>query len=214
MLAQHAFQRAHLVAAVGGLAVERVDFGEARAGFLLDRRVQFDEGDALGSRQRPAQRGFAGAAQADQRDAAMPRIARFRRGQGVSGCFAHAGEVAGRQLRQPLHQLRELGGALAAGLLRAARRGGVAIYLGQYHGQRHVQRAGHVAQQQHGGVAGAGFQVGEVAFGHPRATRKILAGHAARRAQRADALPEVRQIGIALGGAVVGVRFGIRFGIQ
>ena len=50
-----------------------------------------------------------------------------------------------------------------------------------------AERAGDAAQQQHGGVAFAGFELGEVALGHPGALRQHLARHAAPLARVADA---------------------------
>jgi predicted naringenin-chalcone synthase len=126
-----------------------------------------------------AQRRFARTAQADQRDTAMAGVTGFRWRQRVPRGFPHAGQIACRQLCKPLNQLRELCGARVA----SAARIGMAVDLRQHHGQWHVQRVGHLPQQQHRCVAGAGFEIGEIAFRYVRAARQILARHAACRAQ-------------------------------
>jgi hypothetical protein len=67
-------QRAALVAAVAGLPVQQQDLVHAGAGLALDLAVEFDEGHAALGRQLAAQRGLAGAAQADQRDALLAAL--------------------------------------------------------------------------------------------------------------------------------------------
>src|SRR6185437_17032237 len=73
---QHGFERAALIAAIGGLAVEIKNLAQRRAGDALDLAVKFDERHAEVFRQHRAERRFAGATQTDQRDA----LAAFMRG--------------------------------------------------------------------------------------------------------------------------------------
>ena len=61
-----------LGAAISGLSVEIEYFAEWRAGFALDLAVEFDERRTKPLRRKRAERRFAGAAQADERDAPTP----------------------------------------------------------------------------------------------------------------------------------------------
>jgi len=72
VLLQHRFERAALVAAVGGEAVQRMNFGHAASGNTLDFAIQLDKGHAELIGEQLSERGLAGAAQSDQRDARAP----------------------------------------------------------------------------------------------------------------------------------------------
>jgi hypothetical protein len=68
----------------------------------------------------------------------------------------------------------------------------------------------HLEQDENGRIAGAVFQVGQVAFRHACRKRNRLARHAAAGAQRAHALAECPEKGVA---ADVGARLGFEIGL-
>ena len=150
------FERAALVAAVGVLAVQRLDLADR-----CSRRTSRSRGSARRTGSpgpRPAcwpERRLAGAAQADQRDAraalralpwsppvpsSSPSATRARRSVGLVALLEQFAD------QQPFGR----------------RRGDVA----EQFGQRALQRLRHLQQDQDRGVADAVFQVGEMALGH------------------------------------------------
>src|SRR5882724_2733273 len=68
ILSQHGFQCLAFHAAITARAVEVKDNGEGEARISFDLLVEFDEGDAKDLSEKAAERGLAGAAQADQGD--------------------------------------------------------------------------------------------------------------------------------------------------
>ena len=70
--------------AIAGLSVERKNVGEGHAGFFFDFAVEFDEGNVARGGEFFAERGFAGAAKADQGDAFDARR-NFRREKIATG---------------------------------------------------------------------------------------------------------------------------------
>ncbi len=74
-----------LEAAEHGLAVHGEDLGQLHAAGALDLAVELDEGHGQRLRRELAERGLAGAAQADERDAALRRGARLAEALGDAG---------------------------------------------------------------------------------------------------------------------------------
>ncbi|MGY4367286.1 hypothetical protein ACVW1A_003351 [Bradyrhizobium sp. LB1.3] len=141
-------QRRLLHAAKAFLAVERDDLGHREAVLLLDLLVELDKAPADLLRQHPAERGLAGAAQADQRDAAERRAPRRR-------CAAAGEQILGlRDLRR-----RRLAQEIAKHLPVRGR-----IPRGKQIFQMRAHRVGDAAQQHDGDVALAALELRDVAL--------------------------------------------------
>ncbi len=132
-------------------------------------------------RERAAERGLAGAAQPDQRDPL--RAARLAQP-----------EVAHQPEHDVLEAVLAAAGRGSAGCRRCSTEGSRCV---EQLGQRHAQRARDVAQQQHGRIAFARFELREIALGHAGLLRQRLARHAAALARLADGAPSARGIGVA-----------------
>src|SRR6185312_328254 len=106
MALDHRLERAALIAAKGGLAIEVEDRGKPGAGLALDLAVEFDEGHVEALGERVAERRFAGAAQPDERDAVAP-LARHRGAEGIGEEAARLRQVLLRKTAQRLDEERE-----------------------------------------------------------------------------------------------------------
>ena len=122
----------------------------ARAVFLLDHAVELDERHAELFGQHLAERGFAGAAQADQRDppAAIGRPRRDR--SAARSMSAMRRQIARRHAAEQIDDPR-VGRGNAAGLR-------------QQFEHRHFQRVGDGAHHQHRRIAGAAFDLRQIAL--------------------------------------------------
>jgi len=184
MLLGNAEQRTPLVAAVAGLSMEQQDFVHAGAGLALGLAVQLDEGYAALHRQLRTQRGLAGAAQANQRNALLTAL---RTAQAVGGSNQRIDLVELRIVephQQALHPCQ-----------RRARR------ILQQFDQRQVQCAGCRFQGIDGYITFAGFHIRQKALAQARIGRQLLACHAPARAPGPHALAQ-------LGQGPTGLRFG------
>ena len=185
VLAQHVVERLALGAAEGLLAEHLEDFAQRGAAALLDLAVEFDERHAERSRQQAAERRFAAAAQADQRDAPLRKSS--------DGCAEmlqqQLARLRERRRRQPLEELRQQH--------QVERRFGAVMHQLR---DRQADGARDAPQQHDRAIAVAGFELRQIALRHSRVLGQRLARHAALIAQRAHALAEPAQIGRRLAG--------------
>ncbi|MPN21149.1 hypothetical protein SDC9_168528 [bioreactor metagenome] len=171
------FQGAAFVAAVSAHAIQVINLAHAAARELFDFLVELDERHAHVIGQPMRQRGFARAAQADERDARMAvDVAAGRRAQQFASGNAHAVQFFFAAAFEQLADQQPFG---AGG-------GDVAQQLG--HGA--LQRLRDLVQHQNGDVAGAVFQIGKVALGYLGATGQAAPREAAPRAQLAHPLAQ------------------------
>ena len=194
------FECPSLVTTVGVRAVEVVDLADATSGKFLDLAAQFDEGVAQVIGQALAQRALARTAQTDQGNAGMARPRIAAGAQQFGQCLAGPAQVGFAAVLQQFADQQPLG------------RGGGDV--AQQFGQRAVQRLRHLQQHQDGGIAGAVFEVGQVALRDVRRSRHRLAGHALTRTQGAHPLAQCHQKGVARlahGHGRIGLRFGRHF---
>ena len=136
--------------------------------------VELDEGHAELAGEPGPERGFAAAAQTDERDSVLARTVR-------AAVFADElgpdpGELRRRQALEELQNQRELD--------RLSVVGANELIEGE------VQRLGDLAQQQHRDVAAPRFELGEIALRHARIAREDLPRHPPPGTCFADALPE------------------------
>jgi hypothetical protein len=161
--------------------------------------IELDEGPAESARGDAPERRLAGAAQADQRDAADRgrclsgwRIRRFsaqRRNSGLDRIGLGS-----------LQQFAQQGPLTGQGL--------VAYQVFD----RCAGRARHASQQDDRKIALAAFKLGEIALGDARSDGQRLARHAAKRAHLAHPLAKLAEEGAIRRGA--GGRVGLRSGIS
>ena len=185
VLAQHVFQRLALGAAEGLLAEHVEDLAQWRAAAALDLAVELDEGHVEPRRQQAAERRLAAAAQADQRDAPAPQIVR-RLAEMLQQQVAR---LAQRGRRQPFEELAQQH--------QVERR--IGAFVDEL-GHRQADGARDPPQQHDRDVAFADLELGQIALRHLRVLGQHLARHAALVAQRAHALAEAAQIGVACRG--------------
>jgi hypothetical protein len=163
---------------VSVLTVEFEQRGESDAGGAFDFTVELDKWYAEPLRSRAPERGLAGAAQTDQRDAAAT-LRRLRRRERAGEPRARRRQAAGVEPAQKLGRVRQV--------FRLPR------LVEQQTAQRHLQRAGQPAQQQHRDVAAPALQLGDIAFRESGLRSQRSARHAAFRPQFAHALAEPPQ---------------------
>ena len=177
-------QRGLFHAAKAFLAVERDDLGDRQTVLRLDLLVELDETPADPFRQHLAEGGFAGAAQADQRDA-RKRSPPLRReafaGEDVLGLR----DLVRRGLSQQVANDRPIGCGLGDGN---------EIF------QMRAHRVRYPAQQHDGDVALAAFKLRDVALGNAGHSGEHFSRHAAKRAHGADTLSELlEKAGLGIG---------------
>ena len=184
VLAQHVLQRLALGAPEGLLAEHVEDLAQGRAAAPLDLAVELDEGHVELLRQQTAEGGLAAAAQADERDAPAAQVLRAaRRNARVSRSRASLKACAGSRSRNCVSSTRSSAGSAPS--------------LHQLR-DRQADGARDPAQQHDRAIAFADLELGEIALRHFRVLGQHLARHAALIAQRAHALAEAAQIGVAV----------------
>ena len=176
---EHAVERALFVAPVTGLAGQIEDLIELHAGDGGDLARDFEKRAVEGGGEFAAERAFAGAAQADQRDArrALRRAARaeapVQQGRGL-------GELGGVELEQAPLDRGEFERARAA--------------LAHQLGERQAERRRDLAQPRDRNIAAAGFELDEKTLRQLRVARQQFARHAALQPLRLDARAQRAEI--------------------
>ena len=162
------------------LAVPGENLRQLHAAGALNLAVELHEwhGQRLGGEL--AQRGLAGAAQADQRDASLCRSAGLAEPLGDQA--PRLGKLRRRQALQLMQGERQVHGTLGRV---AHQRGGL-----------DAERLGDLAQHQKRGIAGPALQLRQVALGHPRSPRQRLARHAAAGPRQPHALAHPLEVGL------------------
>ena len=168
-------QRGLLHAAKAFLAVQRDDLGDREPVLRLDLLVELDKAPADLLRQHPPERGLAGAAQADQRDAGE-RGAAWRQRAAAGEHVLGLRDLARRRLAQEISDHRPIGHRLA--------RGDQVLEM-------RAHRACDTAQQHDRDIAFAALQLGDVAFGNAGDFCEHLARHAGQAARGAHPLAEL-----------------------
>ena len=158
LAADQALEAPALDAPISRLAVEQEDLGQADARLALDLAVELDERLAQFGGERASERGLAGAAQADERDALAPR-------RGFLAVVAHQPED---DVLEPVRRQAVEEAADQPLFDRALAR------IDEL-GERHREGARDAAEQEHRRVAFAGFELREIALGDAGALRHRLA---------------------------------------
>jgi hypothetical protein len=174
---------AALVPPIGARAVEVVDLPDVTAGEALDLARELHERHAERIAEHAAERRFAGAAQADERD--PPRL-RPR--------AAVAEQLRDRDPRPAQLRIRTTGQRIADQQPFGGRRGHVADHLGN----RAAERRRKLLQDQERRIADALLEIRQVALGHAGCERRRLARESAPRAQRPQPRPELVEAGVAV----------------
>ena len=171
---QELIERGLLHAPKTFLAVERDNLGDREAVLRLHFLVQLDEIPADLPGENFSERGFAGAAQSDQRDAGEGSAVR---GRAMAGervlCL---GDLRGGRLAQEIADHRPV---------RCGIGGRDQVF------QMRAHRVRHAPQQHDGHIALAAFELRNVALRNTGHLCKHLARHAAQRAHRTYALAEL-----------------------